>query len=85
MDILVQLTNSLASHGPVVIGGDMNTHASYTDLPWSAVSKMKAAGYGWANHSVDFVFFPRARERGWPTARPGSWSPTTSGSPPGST
>lgn len=61
MDILVQLTNSLASHGPVVIGGDMNTHASYTDLPWSAVSKMKAAGYGWANHSVDFVFFPQSQ------------------------
>ncbi|WP_214058774.1 peptidoglycan DD-metalloendopeptidase family protein [Nocardioides aquaticus] len=61
MDILVQLTNSLASHGPVVIGGDMNTHASYTDLPWSAVSKMTAAGYGWANHSVDFVFFPQSQ------------------------
>ncbi|WP_341925149.1 peptidoglycan DD-metalloendopeptidase family protein [Nocardioides psychrotolerans] len=61
MDILVQLTNSLASHGPVVIGGDMNTHASYTDLPWSAVSKMQAAGYGWANHSVDFVFFPQSQ------------------------
>ena len=61
MDILIQLTNSLASHGPVVIGGDMNTHASYTDLPWSAVSKMKAAGYGWANHSVDFVFFPQSQ------------------------
>lgn len=61
MDILVQLTNSLSSHGPVVIGGDMNTHASYTDLPWSAVSKMKAAGYGWANHSVDFVFFPQSQ------------------------
>ncbi len=69
MDILIQLTNSLASHGPVIIGGDMNTHASYTDLPWSAVSKMKAAGYGWANHSVDFVFFPQHQgvrlERGW--------------------
>lgn len=61
MDILVQLTNSLASHGPVIIGGDLNTHASYTDLAWSAVSRMKAAGYGWANHAVDFVFFPESQ------------------------
>ena len=69
MDILLQLRNSLATHGPVLIGGDMNTHASYTDLPWAAAAKMKAAGYGWHNHAVDFVFFPQHQgvrlERGW--------------------
>nr|WP_242680113.1 peptidoglycan DD-metalloendopeptidase family protein [Nocardioides sp. IC4_145] len=69
MDILLQLRNSLAAHGPVLIGGDMNTHASYTDLPWAAAAKMKAAGYGWHNHAVDFVFFPQHQgvrlERGW--------------------
>ena len=69
MDILLQLRNSLATHGPVLIGGDMNTHASYTDLPWTAAAKMKAAGYGWHNHAVDFIFFPQHQgvrlERGW--------------------
>ena len=69
MDILLQLRNSLATHGPVLIAGDMNTHASYTDLPWAAAAKMKAAGYGWHNHAVDFVFFPQHQgvrlERGW--------------------
>ncbi|MFJ9314210.1 peptidoglycan DD-metalloendopeptidase family protein [Pimelobacter simplex] len=69
MDILLQLRNSLATHGPVLIGGDMNTHASYTSLPWAAAAKMKAAGYGWHNHAVDFVFFPQHQgvrlERGW--------------------
>jgi murein DD-endopeptidase MepM/ murein hydrolase activator NlpD/endonuclease/exonuclease/phosphatase family metal-dependent hydrolase len=59
MDILLQLRNSLAAHGPVLIGGDMNTQASYTDVPWTAAAKMKAAGYGWHNHGVDFIFFPR--------------------------
>jgi endonuclease/exonuclease/phosphatase family metal-dependent hydrolase len=69
MDILLQLRNSLATHGPVLIGGDMNTHASYTNLPWAAAAKMKAAGYGWHNHAVDFIFFPQHQgvrlERGW--------------------
>ena len=69
MDILLQLRNSLATHGPVLIGGDMNTHASYTNLPWAAAAKMKAAGYGWQNHSVDFIFFPQYQGvrlvRGW--------------------
>src|SRR3546814_10581940 len=69
MDILLQLRNSLATHGPVLIGGDMNTHASYTDLPWTAAAKMKAAGYGWHNHSVDFIFLPQYQgvrlEGGW--------------------
>ncbi|GAB3201678.1 hypothetical protein GCM10027062_24450 [Nocardioides hungaricus] len=69
MDILLQLRNSLATHGPVLIGGDMNTHPSYTDLPWAAAAKMKAAGYGWHNHAVDFVFFPQHQgvrlEQGW--------------------
>src|SRR3546814_14786710 len=69
MDILLQLRNSLAAHGPVLIGGDMNTQASYTDIPWTAAAKMKAAGYGWHNHGVDFIFFPHHQgarlEQGW--------------------
>jgi endonuclease/exonuclease/phosphatase (EEP) superfamily protein YafD len=69
MDILLQLRNSLAAHGPVLIGGDLNTQASYTDIPWTAAAKMKAAGYGWHNHGVDFIFFPHHQgarlEQGW--------------------
>lgn len=69
MDILLQLRNSLAAHGPVLIGGDMNTRASYTHIGWTAPAKMKAAGYGWHNHGVDFIFFPHHQgarlERGW--------------------
>jgi endonuclease/exonuclease/phosphatase family metal-dependent hydrolase len=58
MDTLLRLRNSLAAHGPVLIGGDMNTHASYTSKPWSAAAKMRAAGYEWYTHSVDFLFYP---------------------------
>ncbi|MCK5927225.1 MAG: peptidoglycan DD-metalloendopeptidase family protein [Nocardioides sp.] len=69
MDLLLQLRTSLAAHGPVLVGGDMNTQASYTDLPWAAAAKMKGAGYAWHNHGVDFIFFPRHQgvrlEQGW--------------------
>ena len=69
MDILIKLANSLATHGPVLLGGDMNSHASYTNLSWSSAAKMSAAGYGWYSHAVDFVFFPQYRgvrlDRGW--------------------
>jgi endonuclease/exonuclease/phosphatase family metal-dependent hydrolase len=79
MDILLQLANSLATHGPVLIGGDMNSHSTYTNLSWSAVAKMSAAGYGWHNHSVDFVFFPQYQgvklDEGWtgPMASDHQW------------
>ena len=69
MDILLRLANSLATHGPVLVGGDMNTHASYTNLAWSAAAKMNEAGYRWYDHDVDFVFFPQyggvTLIRGW--------------------
>ncbi|MCW2737791.1 peptidoglycan DD-metalloendopeptidase family protein [Nocardioides sp.] len=58
MDTLIGLATSLAAHGPVLVAGDMNTHATYTDLPWSAVAKMSAAGYGWHSAAVDFIFYP---------------------------
>nr|WP_246086986.1 peptidoglycan DD-metalloendopeptidase family protein [Nocardioides humi] len=58
MDILIGLLNQLGQHGPVFVGGDMNTPASYTDLAWSAAAKMKTAGYAWHAHGVDFVFYP---------------------------
>jgi hypothetical protein len=69
MDIPLKLANSLATHGPVLVAGNMNSHDEYTDMPWSPVLKMKAAGYGWYNHAVDFVFFPQYQgvklARGW--------------------
>ncbi len=33
MDVLLSLAASLAAHGPVLIAGDMNTHATYTTCP----------------------------------------------------
>ena len=69
MNMLIKLANSLGEHGPVLMGGDMNTHAKYTNLGWSAAAKMKKAGYGWANHGVDFMFYPSHQgvrlKRGW--------------------
>ncbi|UFN45194.1 peptidoglycan DD-metalloendopeptidase family protein [Nocardioides okcheonensis] len=59
MDVLTSLAASLAAHGPVLIAGDMNTHASYIDLAWSAVAKMREAGYGWHATAIDFVFYPQ--------------------------
>jgi murein DD-endopeptidase MepM/ murein hydrolase activator NlpD/endonuclease/exonuclease/phosphatase (EEP) superfamily protein YafD len=57
MNSLVGLIDSLDTHGPVFMAGDMNTHASQTD-GWAAAPKMKAAGYSWANEGIDFVFAP---------------------------
>lgn len=57
MDTLLGLLDRLGQHGPVFVGGDMNTHASYTNLSWSAAAKMTAAGYAWHNHAVDFIFY----------------------------
>jgi hypothetical protein len=59
MDTLIGLAAALAAHGPVLIAGDMNTHPTYTDLPWSAVAKMSAAGYGWHAAGIDFIFYQR--------------------------
>ncbi len=62
----------------------MNTHATYTDLPWSAVAKMREAGYGWHAIAIDFVFYPSTSAS--PSLKAGQepCSPTTPGSPPDS-
>lgn len=58
MEILIQLTSVLAAHGPVLVGGDMNTHANQGD--WSAVPMMKKAGFGYANDgAVVYLFHPQ--------------------------
>ena len=44
-------------HGPVLVGGDMNTHGR--EGPWTAEARMSAAGYGHAKDSaVMYVFYP---------------------------
>lgn len=79
MDRLLQLRSALARHGPVLIGGDMNTGSAEADKTWSAIAKMMAAGYGWHHHGVDFAFFSRHRgarlQRGWsgPMASDHDW------------
>lgn len=62
MDTLLQTTNGLESSGPVLVGGDFNVPASQADR-WAAPSKMSAAGYGWANTGVDYLFAPAGTAR----------------------
>ena len=86
MDILLQLRNSLAAHGPVLIGGDMNTHASYTDLPLDGGRQDEGRRLRLAQ--------PRASTSSSSPSYQGvrleqrlgrdRWSPTTTGSPPAS-
>lgn len=57
MDILLQLTAVLARHGPVLIGGDMNSHPDQGN--WTAAAKMQKAGFGYARDgAVIYVFHP---------------------------
>jgi endonuclease/exonuclease/phosphatase (EEP) superfamily protein YafD len=45
MDILVQTVRTLGTLGPVLLGGDMNSHP-YQGA-WTAAQRMNAAGYGY--------------------------------------
>lgn len=57
MDVLRQTVQVLAQHGPVLVGGDMNSHPS--DGSWAAAPKMTADGYGYAKDSgVMYLFYP---------------------------
>lgn len=61
MEVLVETVRTLAEHGPVIVGGDMNTHGR--EGPWAAASRMTAAGYGYAKDSaVMYVFYPDGAE-----------------------
>lgn len=58
MDTLLSSTVAgLAQRGPVLISGDFNVSA-HQNAPWTAPSKMHAAGYAWFTKSVDYVFYP---------------------------
>jgi endonuclease/exonuclease/phosphatase family metal-dependent hydrolase len=57
MDVLVGLVRQLDDRGPVLVGGDMNTHGR--EGPWTAQARMSAAGYGFAKDSaVMYLFYP---------------------------
>lgn len=61
MDVLVATVRALAAHGPVLVGGDMNTHGG--EGPWAAQPRMAAAGYGSAKDSaVMYLFYPSGVE-----------------------
>ena len=49
MDITTQLAQTLNSYGPVLIGGDMNSHPG--DGPNAAAPKMSTAGYSYTKDS----------------------------------
>lgn len=57
MDRVVEVVDRLAQHGPVLLGGDMNSHP--TQGRWTAPSKMAAAGYAYAKDAgVMYLFHP---------------------------
>jgi murein DD-endopeptidase MepM/ murein hydrolase activator NlpD len=58
MDSLLALVGELEKHGPVFVGGDMNSHSDQREA-WTAVTKMSGAQFSWYNNSVDYLFFQR--------------------------
>lgn len=58
MDILIQLAGVLSRYGPVLVGGDMNSHSG--DGPFAAVPRMQAARFDYTkDQGVMYQFFPR--------------------------
>lgn len=56
MDTLVAMTRQLAAYGPVLVGGDMNSHASQGS--WTAAAKMTAAGFSYVkDQGVMYLFY----------------------------
>ena len=58
MEILIQLVGTLSEHGPVLVGGDFNSHANQGS--WSAVPMMKTIDYNYVHDgAVMYQFFPK--------------------------
>ena len=56
MDTIVGMFGQLSQYGPVLMGGDMNSHP--TDGAWAAAPKMNAAGYSYTkDQGVMYLFF----------------------------
>ena len=49
MDYLIDLVGVLAPYGPVLVGGDITSHAN--DGPNAAAPRMEAAGYRYTKNS----------------------------------
>jgi hypothetical protein len=61
MDALVATVQELAQHGPVLLGGDMNSH--HSQGAWTAAAKMTAAGYQYVkDRGVMHLFYPSAAD-----------------------
>jgi endonuclease/exonuclease/phosphatase (EEP) superfamily protein YafD len=59
MSYIAQLGAELFAYGPVLIGGDMNSHP--TDGIWSAAPRLTDAGYSYTKDSgVMYQFFPKS-------------------------
>ena len=57
MDRVLVVVDALAEHGPVLLGGDMNSHP--TQGRWTAPSKMATLGYAYAKDAgVMYLFHP---------------------------
>jgi endonuclease/exonuclease/phosphatase (EEP) superfamily protein YafD len=56
MDVLTALVGRLAAHGPVLLGGDMNSH--HGQGGWTAAAKMTAAGFDYTkDRGVMHLFY----------------------------
>jgi len=56
MDVLMNTVDTLAAHGPVLVGGDMNSHPNQG--AWTAAAKMTSAGFGYAkDRAVMYLFY----------------------------
>ena len=56
MDVLVRTLDVLGSHGPVLMGGDMNSFP--TQGPWTAAAKLTSAGFEYVrDNAVIYLFF----------------------------
>jgi endonuclease/exonuclease/phosphatase family metal-dependent hydrolase len=61
MDVLVNTVRTLAEHGPVLLGGDMNSH--HSQGAWTAAAKMTAAGYEYVkDRGVMHLFYQGAAQ-----------------------
>ena len=59
MDRVLAVVRALQTHGPVLLGGDMNSHP--TQGGWTAAAKMGSLGYGYAkDRGVMYLFHPGA-------------------------
>jgi endonuclease/exonuclease/phosphatase family metal-dependent hydrolase len=57
MDVLLDTVRLLATRGPVLVGGDMNTHGR--EGSWAAAPRMSSSGYGYAkDNAVMYLFYP---------------------------